>query len=58
MIRRDEPTEGGFCPDYSIGCGGRLQLTQEPCYCSAINHPPCSHCTDSRLRCDACEKEF
>jgi len=44
--------EGCICPECNIG---ELAISQEPCYCSATSHPPCSSCEHSIVACDNCE---
>lgn len=35
-------------------CGGKMVLTQDPCFCMATSMPPCSACENSVLACDTC----
>lgn len=37
------------------GCLGIMREEQDPCYCLAINNPPCSACEHSDLVCDICD---
>ena len=50
---KDNVFEGGPCPVRN--CGGTLELTQDPCFCSTTSHPPCGSCENSKLACDTCD---